>query len=185
MLTTLQQNIFNKIISQVVYNISTYGEDILDLTNRLLSISGAAGTGKSYLVSKITKQLLSKLKLLDFYSDGCSICITAPTHKAVQVVQNMINQEQILVECKTIHSFLGLIQIYDDETGEERYIVNYKATQNQPHTSILIVDESSMLSKQLYNFILNALEDGRVNTVLFVGDSYQLPPILCDKKVRF
>jgi len=175
-LTQTQTTVFNKVIDQIKYNLQApFGMD--SIKSRLISLSGAAGVGKSFLVAQITKQLVIELNSLPNQNGGDnSICITAPTHRAVQVVAEMVKAQQIAIECKTLHSFLGLLQIYDNDTGEERYIINRNIV-NPPQATILIVDESSMVSKSLFNFILEAVQTGRVNTVLFVGDAYQLPPV--------
>jgi DNA replication protein DnaC len=47
-----------------------------------ISLSGAAGTGKTYLTTKLVKKLISSYH----------ITITAPTHKALQVLrQNLLS----------------------------------------------------------------------------------------------
>jgi len=175
-LTQTQTTVFNKVIAQIKYNLQTsFGMG--SIASRFVSLSGAAGVGKSFLVAQITRQLVVELNNVAYQNSGDNnICITAPTHRAVQVVAEMVKEQQIEIECKTLHSFLGLLQIYDNDTGEERYILNRKIV-NPPRATILIVDESSMVSKSLFNFILEAVQTGRVNTVLFVGDAYQLPPV--------
>jgi hypothetical protein len=175
-LTQTQTTVFNKVIDKIKYNLLTpFGMGSIE--SKFISLSGAAGVGKSFLVAQITKQLVVELNNSANQNSGDnSICITAPTHRAVQVVAEMVKEQQIAIECKTLHSFLGLLQIYDNDTGEERYILNRNIV-NPPQATILIVDESSMVSKSLFNFILEAVQTGRVNTVLFVGDAYQLPPV--------
>ncbi len=171
-LTQTQASVFSTVVEKIKHNLMLPMQDI---ESRFISLSGAAGVGKSFLVAKITKQLVVELNS-SYCSGDNSICITAPTHRAVQVVSDMVKEQQLAIECKTLHSFLGLLQIYDNETGEERYILN-RAIINPPQATVLIVDESSMVSKSLFSFILEAVQAGRVNSVLFVGDAYQLPPV--------
>jgi hypothetical protein len=99
-------------------------------------------------------------------------------------MENMVSKQQIFVDCKTLHSFLGLIKVNDNDTGEERFIANRTIT-NKSRASVLIIDECSMVSKQLLSFIVEAVESNRVNTVLFIGDSYQLPPVMESKSLVF
>lgn len=69
-----------------------------------VSLSGAAGTGKTYLTTKLVKQL----------KETYHITITAPTHKALQVLrQNLITDEIQNVETKTIQSFLNIQLVTD------------------------------------------------------------------------
>ncbi len=174
-LTQTQAYVFSTVVEKIKHNLMSPMQS-QSIENRFVSLSGAAGVGKSFLVAQITKQLLVEVNNLPYLSSENAICITAPTHRAVQVVSNMVKEQQLAIEYKTLHSFLGLLQIYDSETGEERYILN-RNMMNPAQATILIVDESSMVSKYLFNFILEAVQAGRVNTVLFVGDVYQLPPV--------
>jgi exodeoxyribonuclease-5 len=175
-LTKTQNMVFNKVIANIKYNLSGHNRQE-NIEDRFISLSGQAGSGKSYLVAQITKQIIIEFNYISNPNNNENlICITAPTHQAVQVVEEMTHEQQITADCKTLHSFLGLIKIYDNETGEERYILN-RNIRNPPKAAILIVDESSMVSKSLFNFILEAVQANRVNTVLFVGDYYQLPPV--------
>lgn len=182
-LTRTQNSVFNTVVDNIRHNMMStmHSQSIED---RFVSLSGAAGVGKSFLVAQITKQLLVEVNNLPYLNSENAICITAPTHRAVQVVSDMIKEQHLAVECKTLHSFLGLLQIYDNETGEERYIIN-RAIVNPPQVTVLIVDESSMVSKSLFNFILEAVQVGRVNSVLFVGDAYQLPPVMESESMVF
>ena len=182
-LTQTQATLFNKVIDTIKQNLQAPLE-MANIESRLISLSGAAGVGKSYLVAQITKQILIELNLPSYTNSDDYICITAPTHKAVQVISEMVKEQQLRISCKTLHSFLKLLQVYDNDTGEERYIQN-RFNEDVAKVDILIVDESSMVPKYLFNFILNAVESGRINTVLFVGDSYQLPPVKENKSLVF
>lgn len=173
-MTQHQQEVFNAITTDIKENLfSFYKSD--DLESHLLSLTGAAGTGKSFLTAQITKEIIKGLIEFNYYhNDG--VCLTAPTHKAVNVLKEMLSEHKIDADCRTIHSFLNIKPIHDYDTGEERFIV-IRNRQSAPKASLLIVDESSMVSRELYGFILDAIIMGRVNTVLFIGDQYQLLPV--------
>ena len=47
----------------------------------------------------------------------------------------------------------------------------------EKNLDILIVDESSMIGTELYEYILEEIEKGNVGTVVFVGDPNQLLPV--------
>lgn len=173
-LTSHQQEVFDKIIEDIKRNLFSFtkSENIEDY---MISLTGAAGTGKSYLTAQIVKEIKNSLEDNSyFYNDN--ICVTAPTHKAVKVIREMLVNNEIESECLTIHSFLNLKPIYDYSTGAERFIIDRFAQKN-PSASLLIVDESSMVSKELYRFIIEVIEKGFVNTALFIGDKYQLLPV--------
>ncbi len=169
-LTQHQQDVFNKIIFDVTSN----AQSILktnDIYNNLLSLWGPAGTGKTYLTTHIVKYFIENEKILD---DG--VCITAPTHKAVSVLSNILRENKIQASTRTIHSFLGIKPFRNDNNGEEKFTID-KTVKNPPSATLLIVDESSMISANLFEYIIEAMEVGRVNTVLFIGDPYQLLPV--------
>ncbi|MDQ1339002.1 MAG: family ATPase [Campylobacterota bacterium] len=141
-----------------------------------VSLSGAAGTGKTYLTTKLVKKLKEKYH----------ITITAPTHKALQVLrQNLINDEIENVDTKTIQSFLNLTLVTDYDRGIQKFEPIKSKEKDNAKTDILIVDESSMIGQDLYEFIIKAIENERVKAVLYVGDEYQLLPIDSDKNQIF
>ena len=124
-------------------------------------LSGYAGTGKTHLL----KEFLNK-----YFKGNC--CVTAPTHKAVRVIENVLGRKG-----KTLQSLLGLrlntdLDNFDisnpqfDPMGQE-YIKNY---------NLIIVDECSQINKGLYKLISNKAKEYKVK-ILFVGDFCQLPPI--------
>lgn len=134
-----------------------------------VSLTGAAGTGKTYLTTKLVKKLHEKYH----------ITITAPTHKALQVLrQNLLADSVDGVETKTLQSFLNLRLDTDYDKGMQKFEPMKKSKDNdESRTDLLIVDESSMISQELYDFIIRAIEQNRVKAVLFVGDEFQLLPI--------
>lgn len=138
-----------------------------DLSDYILSLKGAAGTGKTYLTTHLVKFL--KNSNIDFV-------VTAPTHKAVGVLSRSLKENGIDNTCKTIHSFLGVKQFRDYDTGIEKFTIDKTVQQDQKAT-VLIVDESSMIGNELYGYILEKLKNNLVECVLFVGDPYQLLPI--------
>jgi len=173
-LTQHQQGVFEEIVNTIDGNLFTFYKS-KDINDRLLSLTGQAGTGKSILTTQITKYIIDKLKANNCYSND-SIVVSAPTHKATKVLRDMILAEDVEAECKTIHSFLGIEPIYNYATGEEKYTV-VRGKQSPATASLLIVDESSMISHEVYKFILETITTGRVNTILFIGDPFQLLPV--------
>jgi len=173
-LTAHQQEVFETIIDNIKENLFSFSKNN-EIESRLLSLTGSAGTGKSYLTVQIAEEIVNGLREFNYYHND-NICITAPTHKAVKVLKEMLSQNKIDVDCRTIHSFLNIKPIYDYDTGEEKFTV-IRNRQSTSKASLLIVDESSMVSKQLYDFIVDTIIFGRVNTVLFIGDQYQLLPV--------
>jgi len=95
-----------------------------------------------------------------------------------------MSHKKDLVRFGTIHSFLNLRPSYDKETGKKIFTKeknNNKFSFGNFNCDILIIDESSMISTDLKQYILS--EAGtRFNRILFVGDEYQL--LAVDNKIK-
>jgi len=156
-----QQEVFNAITESIENIIKT------DMVwDNMLSLSGAAGTGKTFLTAEIVKYFVDK---------KYSVAVTTPTHRALKIIRDSLGIN-IPINFSTIHSFLNIKLFTDYSKGIQKFIVD-KSSTNTSRVDLLIVDESSMVSKELYNYIVDAIEAGRAKSVLFVGDKYQLLPI--------
>jgi ATP-dependent DNA helicase PIF1 len=128
-------------------------------------ISGYAGTGKSYLINKIYSHAQENNK---------NIQITAMTGCAAILLKN----------AKTLHSWasIGL-----GNAPIEKLISNikkYNKIENWTKIDILVIDEISMMSKDLFELINSIAQKIRKNKKPFggiqlicSGDFHQLPPI--------
>ena len=156
--------------NQALTSITMKLEDIIKtemVWDNIVSLNGPAGTGKTYLTTKLIKGL----------SEKYNITITAPTHKALQVIRQNLEEENIDTVCiKTLQSFLNIRLVTDYDKGVQKFEA-LKFEEDQTKTDILIIDESSMVSSELYDFVVSAIEKQRVKAVLFVGDEYQLLPM--------
>lgn len=160
-LTIDQKDIFSKIIENIDESIS-----VGMVWNNMIALSGAAGTGKTYLVAKI----------IDALEDKYDITVTAPTHKAVSVIRDYLEDNDISnANARTIHSFLNIKLFRNFDKGTSSFIPDKKKDNNT--TDILIVDESSMVSEDLFDYIHESIVAENVKVVLFVGDPYQLLPV--------
>jgi exodeoxyribonuclease-5 len=112
------------------------------------SIGGHAGTGKTTVIQAITQR----------YSD---VLCCAPTGKAAHVLRSKG------VDAVTLHS---LIYVPRGTDADGEVIFERKHTRDMPRC--VIVDEASMLSKQLVRDL-----EKKVKHVLYVGDHGQLEPI--------
>lgn len=170
-LTPHQLEVFKEITNKIKDNLSSRVTSI-PIADRFLSLTGAAGTGKSYLTAAIVDEIDNSMPVGQY-----DIQITAPTHKALKVMKEMLFYTyDIGVNFCTIHSFLSLNKNYNYETGAERFVVD-RAREKVNRASLLIVDESSMVSNDLFEFIVEVVRKGYVNTVLFTGDQFQLLPV--------
>lgn len=127
----------------------------------IYTLSGAAGTGKTFLLNYLLRNTFIN-----------ATCITAPTHKALKVVEEVTGRKG-----KTFQSLHGLrpnvnLEDFDinnvkfDPLGNES-IKNYK---------LVITDECSQIGNDLHK--LNVQRANQYKTkILYLGDSFQLPPI--------
>lgn len=119
-------------------------------------LNGSAGTGKTTLVSHYLS------------SKGGRVRLTAPTHKAVAVLEGK-NPGYV---CQTIHSFLGL---KPKLIGNKYQFIQQNI--NLLSVDILIIDEASMIDRELLQYIINYSEQNPKCLVIFIGDNKQLNPI--------
>lgn len=168
-LTAHQNEVFESITELIDQRVKSILKSD-NINDYMVSLTGAAGTGKTFLTAQIAKYFRAKNDT-DF-----SFTITAPTHKAVGVISQMLRKNKIQASCKTIHSFLGIKPFRDFDKGVETFKVD-KTKKANDNTSILIVDESSMIGAELFSYIQEAIEEERVNLVLFIGDPFQLLPV--------
>ena len=138
------------------------------------ALIGPAGTGKTYLVrALITNSNLS-------YS---TIGVAAPTHKACRVLQESINLPNI--KASTLQSDLGLRLNFDvDKFDINNPPFDPKGRIKIDKYKIYIVDESSMINKGLCTF-LEKICKSKECKLLYIGDSYQLPPVNEYKSMAF
>ena len=168
-LTAHQLEIFNKITNMVEKRVKSVLKSN-DIEDYIISLRGPAGTGKTFLTAQLAKYFKAKKE------DEFDFVITSPTHKATGVISQMLYKYNINAICKTVHSFLGIKPFRDFEKGVESFKID-KTKKQKDTTSILFVDESSMIGSELFEYIMEALETNRVKFVIFIGDPYQLLPV--------
>ncbi len=130
-------------------------------------ITGSGGTGKSFLIKKIYEDAIKKEK---------NISVTALTGIAA-----------ILLECNacTIHSWGGIgLGKGDIDTIIKKVSKSKFKSHNWYNTDILIIDEISMMSSELFD-LLNKLGQVLLKNnkpfggiqIIMSGDFFQLPPV--------
>ena len=124
---------------------------------RTVLLTGAAGTGKSYLIAKIAQNFKG------------SVLITATTNKAKANLKEATSKEAY-----TTHSALGFVMI---RNGTQEYLSDINEARE---ADLLIVDEVSMLPNQVYQKILKT----PYKYILFVGDECQLPAVGVKAKIQ-
>ena len=119
----------------------------------IFSITGAAGTGKSTVIAEICNRLGSGFEVL------------SPTGRAADLLRQKIGKGM------TIHKFL---EYFSNDYGNS-YRPKYTA-RNQIHGyDTIIIDEASMIAREVWDNLLKALPDK--TRLVLVGDPHQLNPI--------
>lgn len=127
----------------------------IDKTKKLVGITGAAGTGKTTIIGEMIREGDFKMPAL-----------VAPTGRAAKRIQ-----EATGIDAKTIHRFMRYsMPAEDDEAG----MPTFDKSNKFPHDAV-IVDESSMVSEDLYRALIDAMRHDCV--IRFIGDANQLPPV--------
>lgn len=136
-----------------------------------MGISGAGGTGKTFLLGHLIDRILPKYKqmaeLVGMKADYDEVVFTATTNKAAEVMAQATGRP-----CQTIHSFLHLTVYNDNESGKSQL----KKTKNwEIHCNkIIVIDESGMIDYPL----LQLLREGTHKCkIIFLGDHCQLAPV--------
>ena len=127
----------------------------------IATLMGYAGVGKTTVVAHVVHALAAT---------GVRIVVLAPTHKALAVLSEKIDNDS--VDTMTLQAALALkvserpdgTQIVVDK-GEEGSLRDYQ---------LAVIDEASMVSEAMF---ATALIKRRRCRLLFVGDPAQLPPV--------
>ncbi len=130
-------------------------QEVLDILSSgytgILNIIGEGGTGKSWLIDKISKLNLGEVE------------ITATTGIA-----------SLSIGGRTIHSYLQLEAEFNDDANDEsdaiRFVGNSRIGTSE---TTLIIDESSMMGKKLFTHVLKS----NYKLLILIGDKQQLCPV--------
>lgn len=147
--------------------------DLLRRGEKRIVLKGAAGVGKTTLVTDLVDAIGKDRTINPGYNNGI-IYITAPTNKALAVLQNKI-PAKTKYEFKTIHSALKLVMKTDEKTGDRRFIQAFSKIRKErefKECKFAVVDEGSMVNTELLAY----LKDYHF-PIIFVGDEYQINPV--------
>lgn len=147
-------------------------------TNKVFLLKGYAGTGKTTILSGLTKALKS---------NGIEFHLMAPTGRAALVMQNKTK-----IAASTIHKMIYNFENLVEDNNTDQFKAYYGLNTN-PHSNntIYFIDESSMISNiysdnefflcgtghlldDLFSF---CKLDQSNRKVVFIGDPAQLPPV--------
>lgn len=165
---------------EALAKISTF----LESGNRVFILRGYAGTGKTTLVSPIL-EMVDKLQLHPQ--------LMAPTGRAARVLRMKTGRQATTIH-KGIYKMTSIVAEEGSEDEETELIYFFPVRENEfPGSSVLIIDESSMISSlknvgENFRFgsdilIKDLLAYAHDSKIIFIGDPAQLPPIGDNKSV--
>ena len=151
--------------------------EFINDSRQTFSLVGPAGTGKTTIVNTIIAALR---KAGSIYGE---VTLTSPTHRANTVTRSKNPNETVV----TLHKLLSLSPSIDLDnlTAEDVKFAQRSMPEDKdpfPRKGLIIVDESSMMNKELYNFLMVKLAQYPEVKILFLGDLKQLRPIVKDTK---
>ena len=140
----------------------------VNLREPVTLLQGNAGTGKTFLLNELVKLLAPKIP------EGYKILCSAPTHKALKVLQDKVSARAIF---NTAHSTLQYKPVTDKNTG----VKSFKSQPNPDYPPLRkvaywIIDEASMIPLEMQIEIEMYAKDQNTK-VIFVGDDKQINPV--------
>lgn len=163
----ITDNILNKLDSVIQSETKEYSDCFVELR-------GKSGSGKSTTTSVLLQEILKRRK----NNIPLRVKMVTPTHKSLAVIQDMIdvvkdnsdNPSLIdsFLSCSTIHSYLKLKVKQDYNSGKE--YISKDTNKDVDKVDVLVIDEMSMVSEDLFNYILEEFHENKYFFVIFVGD---------------
>lgn len=142
-----------------------------DLDQRIVPITGAAGTGKTTILQNVYRNL---------YKHGCEVVLCAPTGKAAKRIREATGIEAVTIHRLLEYPYPGEV---DQNTGKALITTDPKRDRNNPiDQKVILVDEYAMVSLEVHRNLLDAMPNGSV--IRMFGDANQLQPIESNKKLQ-
>lgn len=146
--------------------------DLLRKGIKRINLIGSAGVGKTFCVRDLVINKALDIQLRSKRWAVESVYVTAPTNKALSILQSKI-PPSAAITFATTHSALKLVRKINPKTGQETFEPSYNGKERAfEGCNMAIVDESSMLPTS----ILEMLDDLSF-PIIFVGDDKQINPI--------
>lgn len=180
-MTESNKHTLNKGQEEGVFKLNKF----LKSNERIFILSGRAGTGKTYLLSRVFEnQIESDQNLISFQKNDdrktFSMIGVAMAHKA----KNNLREKGGIPYVNTFASTYGHKEVYNRRTGTRSFIPDkdkIKFSDCKKGFKIFIIDEVSMFNQKMLQLVLK--ETSMYAKIIFLGDRGQLPPILTDEEV--
>lgn len=141
-----------------------------DMSNRVVAVTGAAGTGKTTILQNVYNNLASQ---------GISVVLCAPTGKAAKRIT-----EATGIPAITVHRLLEYPHPGErhPETGKMLRTTEPKRDRSHPlEYKVVLCDEYAMVNVEVHRNLFDALPNG--GCIRTFGDANQLQPIEMNKRI--
>lgn len=165
----MKNNIFKDALIKTSGNLTPDQEDAYmqmkkwynNKNETVFTLKGYAGTGKTYLLKYFLDTVVK-----------IPVCVTAPTHQAVKVVEKATGRTG-----KTFQSLHGLRpNVNLDNFNTNNVLFDTIGKPSIHNYGLIVVDECGQVGSQLFDLTIERAEGVKVK-ILFVGDPCQLPPV--------
>lgn len=138
--------------------------DCCDMTRRIISVTGPAGTGKTTIFEMVFKKLRD---------EGINCVLAAPTGKAAKRIYEITGIDAVTIHRLLEYPYPGE---RDPKTGKALSSTVPKRDRRNPiNYDMVLCDEYAMVKHEVHNNLLAALPRG--GCIRMFGDLAQLPPI--------
>lgn len=150
---------------------------------------GSAGSGKTTTVKAIIAHLIKteaeKQRVDPTDLKVKTILLGSFTNRAVKNIKKAVRDVAHAASfCSTFHKYLEYAPTYITVPGEDgelkdtmRFMPTYDLDNQLPETTLVVVEESSMVSLELFKAVKDAAPNAKF---IFLGDLNQLPPVFGD-----
>jgi exodeoxyribonuclease-5 len=151
-------------------------EDFLQSEHREFVLSGYAGTGKTFTIGRALAPhtFFSTTWVRGEPVTNASVVYVAPTHKATGVLEDALMSSGCEGDVMTIHSLLACRKVRNN--GSMKFLPNQEK-QTLHKYEIVVVDEASMIGREMRQWLLNAVARFPKIKIIWMGDPAQLPPV--------
>jgi len=162
------------------------------LSGKSCILIGAAGTGKTTSTRGAIEELLRSKHIPPIADTHKHLPYSTPAIVAVSYTRRAVMNlkkalpEELKDNCVTIHKLLEyqpvFYEVFDEVSGEYKKTMRFEPARHAGNPlprniRTIIIDESSMVSVDLFYKIWTALADPMSVQFIFLGDIQQLPPV--------
>lgn len=141
--------------------------EFLASDRRFFRLTGYAGSGKTFLLIQVIKQLQDAKILF-----ACG----APTNKASRNLRSLASEHGLKANVTTLAKLLGQQPEIDESSGIQTFVSSLESTLGS--YPVVILDEYSMINRSNFEDICDNVRGSLKKTkVIFSGDRAQLPPV--------